>query len=57
MTCCNHRCNQGRACTARRRLINITRALTGYAVVLGFFMCAAMAGASWLALAMPHGGA
>lgn len=43
MTCCTHRCNQGRACTARRRLINVTRA--------------AMAAASWLALAVPHGGA
>lgn len=57
MTCCNHRCNQGRACTARRRLVNITRALTGYAVFLGFLMCAAIAAASWLALAVPHGGA
>lgn len=57
MTCCTHRCNQGRTCTARRRLVNLTRALTGYAVVLGFLMCAAMAGASWLALAVPQGGA
>lgn len=57
MTCCTHRCNQGCACTARRRLVNITRALTGYAVVLGLLMCAAMAGASWLALAVPQGGA
>lgn len=57
MTCCTHRCNQGRACIARRRLISFTRALTGYAVFLGFLMCAAMAAASWLALAVPHGGA
>lgn len=27
MTCCTHRCNQGRACIARRRLISFTRAL------------------------------
>ena len=57
MTCCTHRCNQGRACTARRRLVNLTRALTGYAGVLGFLMCAAIAAASWLTLAVPQGGA
>ena len=57
MTCCTHRCNQGRACTASRRLVNVTRALVGYGVVVGFLMCAAMAAASWLALAVPHGGA
>lgn len=57
MTCCNHRCNQGRACTARRRLVNVARVLTGYGIFLGLLMCAAMAAASWLALAVPHGGA
>lgn len=57
MTCCTHRCNQGRACIARRRLISFTRALVGYGVFLGFLVCAAMAAASWLALAVPHGGA
>lgn len=57
MTCCTHRCNQGRACIARRRLVNITRAMVGYGVFLGFLLCAAMAVASWLALIAPHGGA
>ena len=57
MTCCNHRCNQGRSCLARCRLVNISRALVGYGVFLAFLMCAAMAAASWLALAVPHGGA
>ena len=44
-------------CTARRRLVNVTRAVAGYGVILGFLLCTAMAAASWLALAVPHGGA
>lgn len=50
MTCCNHRCNQGRACTARRRLVNVTRALIGYAIVIGCLMSAAASVAIWLSL-------
>ena len=57
MSCCTHRCNQGRACIARRRLVNITRALVGYGVFLGLLLCAVMAASSWLAVAFPHGGA
>ena len=55
MSCCTHRCNQGRACIARRRLVNVTRALVGYGVFLGLLLCAVMAASSWLAVAFPHG--
>ena len=57
MSCCNHRCNQGRACIARRRLVNVTRALVGYGIFLGFLLCAVMAAGSWLSVVFPHGGA
>lgn len=57
MSCCTHRCNQGRACIARRRLVNVTRALVGYGVFLGLLLCAVVAVSSWLAVAFPHGGA
>lgn len=49
MTCCNHRCNQGRDCPARRRVTNLARALAGYAVFLLCLMSAASALAVWLA--------
>ena len=49
MTCCNHRCNQGRDCPARRRAANLARTLAGYAVFLLCLMSAASAIAVWLA--------
>lgn len=48
MTCCNHHCNQGRDCPARRRAANLLRALAGYSVFLLCLMSAASAIAVWL---------
>ena len=49
MSCCNHDCNQGRDCPARRRAANLARALAGYGVFLLCLMSAASAIAVWLA--------
>lgn len=49
MTCCNHRCNQGRDCPARRRVTNLARELAGYGVFLLCLMSAAAALGVWLA--------
>ena len=34
MSCCNHRCNQGRACRSRRSLVRTARMVLSYAIVL-----------------------
>lgn len=47
--CCNHNCNQGRDCPARRRVTNLARALAGYGVFLLCLTSAASAIAIWLA--------
>ena len=49
MTCCNHDCNQGRDCPARRAS-NIARAIAGYSVFLLCLMSAASAIAIWMSL-------
>lgn len=49
MTCCNKDCNQGRDCPARRRVVNLSRALAGYGVLLLCLMSAASAVAIWVA--------
>ena len=50
MSCCKFRCNQGKACDARRRLVNVARSLVGYAIVIGCLMSAAASVAVWLSL-------
>lgn len=61
--CSNFGCNHGRDCPARnstdsspaRRARNLAAAMAGYALVMALLMCAAMAAASWLSLAVPGG--
>lgn len=51
MSCCDEYgdCRQGRDCPARRRVINVARALAGYAIFLLCLTSAAAAIAVWLA--------
>lgn len=49
MACCNHNCDQGRHCPARRRATSLARALAGYVVTILCLMSAASSLAIWLA--------
>lgn len=48
MTCCNHRCNQGRTCQSRRGLVHTARIILSYAIVLMVLM--AIASTAFIAL-------
>ena len=41
MTCCNHRCNQGRTCQSRRGLVRSARIVLSYTIVLLVLMAIA----------------
>ena len=48
MKCCNHDCEQGKACPYRARAAALARALLGQAVALVCILSAAAALAVWL---------
>ena len=48
MSCCNHRCHQGRACRSRRGLVRSARIVLSYTIVLLVLM--ALASTAFIAL-------
>ena len=48
MSCCNHRCNSGRACKGRHGLVRAARMVLSYTIVLLVLM--AIASTAFIAL-------